>query len=873
MNELLRDFLTEANENLDVVDVELVRFEREPNNADLLGRIFRLVHTIKGTCGFLGLPRLEALTHAAETLMGKFRDGATVTPDAVSLILSVIDRVKEILAELDRSESEPSGDDDDLIRELERKAVGESVPREGDGQSVGKLVYQVLERPLRPGEVSLDELEKAFRETAGPEPVAPEPEDERRAGERRDDERRETPVRAQTLRVQVDTLESLMTMVSELVLTRNQLLEILRKSENSDLNAPFQRLSNITGELQEGVMKTRMQPIGNAWAKLPRIVRDLSGELGKKINLVMVGEDTELDRQLLELIKDPLTHIVRNSADHGLETPDERRAAGKPESGTITLSAFHEGGLVIVEITDDGRGLDAARIRESAVRLGLVSREEVEDLSDSQVFRLILAPGFTTAKEITNISGRGVGMDVVKSNIDQIGGAIEIKSVAGKSTTLRIKIPLTLAIVSALIVEAEGERFAIPQIAVVELVHVDGSGEHRIERIKNASVLRLRDQLVPIEHLNSLLKLPAPEEPREDRFVVMMQVGGRRFGIVVDQVVHTEEIVVKPMSSMLRRISVFSGNTILGDGSVIMILDPNGVSAEVGGNAESNIAPEPQAEHALDENFDAPTSLLVFRAGSSEPKAVPISLVTRIEQIDAVKIEMSNGRHMVQYRGGLMPLLPVNDDVRVRTEGLQPLLVFIDKNHSMGLIVDEIIDIVDSHLDIQVASKTPGTIGSAIIDGRATEIVDVAHYLPLAFEDWLHKSENPSESRTRRVLLIDDSSFFRNMLSPVLKAAGYEVRTLASGAEALTLLETDTKFDFIICDIEMPEMNGFEVAQRLRADPRTAELRLIALSSLHSASAIERGREAGFNHYIAKFDRGGLLDILKESHLNWMRAA
>ena len=874
MNELLREFLTEANENLDVVDVDMVRFEREPNNADLLGRIFRLVHTIKGTCGFLGLPRLEALTHAAETLMGKFRDGTTVTPDAVSLILSVIDRIKEILAELDRSESEPDGDDDDLIRELERTAFGEAVSVQSDGQTVGKLVYQVLERPLRSGEVSLDELERAFRETDGPEHPRPAADDERRGPvERRNDERREGPARGQTLRVQVDTLESLMTMVSELVLTRNQLLEIMRRSENSDLNAPFQRLSNITGELQEGVMKTRMQPIGNAWAKLPRIVRDLSAELGKKIDLVMVGEDTELDRQLLEHIKDPLTHMVRNSTDHGLEKPEERRAAGKPETGTIALSAFHEGGLVIVEITDDGRGLNADRIRENAVRLGLVGEAEAETLSDSQIYRFILAPGFSTATEITSISGRGVGMDVVKSNIDQIGGTVEIKSVAGKSTTLRIKIPLTLAIVSALIVEADGERFAIPQIAVVELVRVDGDSEHRIERIKNASVLRLRDQLFPIVHLNSILRLPPSVAQREEQFVVMMQIGGRRFGIVVDQVVHTEEIVVKPMSTMLRGISVFSGNTILGDGSVIMILDPNGVGNMAGTNADANVAPEPRAEQAPAEDPDASVSLLIFRAGSAEPKAVPISLVTRIEEIDAGEIEISNGRHMVQYRGGLMPLLPVNAEVRVRSEGVQPLLVFIDKNHSMGLIVDEIVDIVDNRLDIQVGSEAAGTIGSAVIDGRATEIIDIAHYLPLAFEDWLHKSEVTTERRTRRVLLIDDSSFFRNMLSPVLKAAGYEVKTLASGAEALALLETDTRFDFIICDIEMPGMNGFEVAERLRANARTADLRLIALSSLHSPAAVDRGREAGFSHYIAKFDRGGLLAILKESHLYWARAA
>jgi two-component system chemotaxis sensor kinase CheA len=422
MNDLLREFLTEANENLDVVDVELVRFEREPNNADLLGRIFRLVHTIKGTCGFLGLPRLEALTHAAETLMGKFRDGMPVTQDAVSLILAVIDRVKEILAELDRSATEPEGDDDDLIRELERTAFGATGAGTAEGQTVGNLVYQVLERPLRPGEVSLDELERAFRDTPGPEIEPPAESASRPDVERRGDDRRENTSRAPTLRVQVDTLERMMTMVSELVLTRNQLLEIMRRSENPELNAPFQRLSTITGELQEGVMKTRMQPIGNAWAKLPRVVRDLSAELGKKIELIMLGEDTELDRQLLDHIKDPLTHMVRNSADHGIETPDERRSAGKPEVGTITLSAFHEGGLVIVEIADDGRGLDAARIRAKAIQLGLVSEADAETLSDSQVYRFIFAPGFTTAAHVTSVSGRGVGMDVVKSNIDQIGG-------------------------------------------------------------------------------------------------------------------------------------------------------------------------------------------------------------------------------------------------------------------------------------------------------------------------------------------------------------------------------------------------------------------------------------------------------------------
>jgi two-component system chemotaxis sensor kinase CheA len=462
---------------------------------------------------------------------------------------------------------------------------------------------------------------------------------------------------------------------------------------------------------------------------------------------------------------------------------------------------------------------------------------------------------------------------VVKSNIEQIGGTVDVKSVPGAGASFVLKIPLTLAIVSALIVEAEGDRFAIPQIAVVELVQVSQDGAHRIERINNASVLRLRDQLFPVVPLRSLLKLPESHDKRGEEFVVMMQVGSRRFGVIVDQVLHTEEIVVKPMSALLRHIQLFSGNTILGDGSVIMILDPNGVSAALGGSVEGNLVQEAAAAPAVETEQEGKISLLVFRAGSADPKAVPISLITRLEEVDANQIEQSNGRHVVQYRGGLMPLIPVNDNVHVRKEGTQPLVVFIDRGRSMGLVVDEIVDIVDDQLDIKVGSKNSGVLGSAVIGGRATEIIDVAHYLPLAFEDWLQRSETSIEEEARRVLLVDDSAFFRNMLTPVLKAAGYEVRAVAGGAEALALIERDRRFDAVICDIEMPEMNGFELAEKLRANPETAGLRLIALSSLHSGAAIDRGREAGFNNHVAKFDRGGLLSALREPSLDWSRAA
>ena len=895
MDDLLREFLTETNESLDTVDIELVRFEQEPNNAKILDNIFRLVHTIKGTCGFLGLPRLEALAHAAETLMGKFRDGMPVTGEAVTLILSTIDRLKEVLGGLEQNEAEPEGEDKDLIGELERMAMEGTVPaaaapeppkeapKPAKAAVNGTLVAQTLERALRPGEVSLDELERAFRETAAEAAPAPKAEaakaekaksakTERKPVVEEVEDKPDSKVANQSIRVNVETLESLMTMVSELVLTRNQLLEIARRHEDSEFKVPLQRLSNVTAELQEGVMKTRMQPIGNAWQKLPRIIRDLAGELKKDIELEMHGADTELDRQVLDLIKDPLTHMVRNSADHGLETPEQRRAAKKPEKGTIRLSAYHEGGHIIIEISDDGRGLNTARIKQKVIENGLASESDVEKMTEAQIHKFIFAAGFSTAAAVTSVSGRGVGMDVVRNNIDQIGGTVDVKSVPGEGSSFTIKIPLTLAIVSALIVEAGGDRFAIPQLSVIELVRAQANSDHRIERIKDTPVLRLRNKLLPLIHLKKLLKMDGAEasEP-ENGFIVVTQVGNHTFGIVVDGVFHTEEIVVKPMSTRLRHINMFSGNTILGDGSVIMIIDPNGIAQTVGSAAT-------QGNDEADEThqsggIEKTVSLLVFRAGSNQPKAVPLSLVTRLEEVDCKKIELSNGRHLVQYRGQLMPLVRVSDEVSVRTEGAQPLLVFSDAGRSMGLVVDEIVDIVEDRLDIQVGSETMGVLGSAVIKGQATEIIDIGHFLPLAFEDWFRRKEMRPEALTRTLLFVDDSPFFRNMLVPVLKAAGYDVTAVGAADEALTMVKKGQRFDVIVSDIEMPGMNGFELAEAIRADARGAQVPIIALSSMTSPASIERGRQAGFHDFVAKFDRQGLIAALKESTIEWVEAA
>ncbi|QOZ22605.1 hybrid sensor histidine kinase/response regulator [Bradyrhizobium sp. CCBAU 51753] len=907
MDDLLREFLTESSESLDTVDNQLVQFEQDPNNAKILDNIFRLVHTIKGTCGFLGLPRLEALAHAGETLMGKFRDGMPVRAEAVTLILSSIDRIKEILAGLEATEAEPEGNDRDLIDQLEAMvergmaamsasalpiaAAGvEDVPvveapSMQPDVTEGTLVVQTLERPLRPGEVSLDELERAFRETetevAAPAPVAKptaaEPEAAKKPARKaaaESDVQEGDKIANQSIRVNVDTLEHLMTMVSELVLTRNQLLEISRRNEDTEFKVPLQRLSNVTAELQEGVMKTRMQPIGNAWQKLPRIVRDLSGELGKQIELEMHGADTELDRQVLDLIKDPLTHMVRNSADHGLETTAERVAAGKPEQGTIRLSAYHEGGHIIICIADNGRGLNTERIKAKALQNGLVTEAELEKMTEAQIHKFIFAPGFSTAAQITSVSGRGVGMDVVRTNIDQIGGTIDIKSVAGEGASVTIKIPLTLAIVSALIVEAGGDRFAIPQLSVVELVRARANSEHRIERIKDTAVLRLRNKLLPLIHLKKLLKIDdgATTTDAENGFIVVTQVGSQTFGIVVDGVFHTEEIVVKPMSTKLRHIDMFSGNTILGDGAVIMIIDPNGIVKALGASsaAAHDLAEDHSAAHA--NSGEQLTSLLVFRAGSSQPKAVPLSLVTRLEEIATDKIELSNGRYMVQYREQLMPLVQMAG-VQVQTQGTQPILVFADDGRSMGLVVDEIIDIVEERLNIEVAGSQDGILGSAVIKGQATEVIDVGHFLPMAFADWFSRKEMRPSAGAQSVLLVDDSAFFRNMLAPVLKAAGYRVRTAPSAQEGLAALRSGQSFDVVLTDIEMPEMNGFEFAESIRSDNNLNAMPIIALSAMVSPAAIERGRQAGFHDYVAKFDRPGLIAALKEQTAEMRRAA
>lgn len=865
MDELVSEFLMETRESLDILDQELVQLEQNPNDKALLSNIFRVVHTVKGTCGFLGLSRLEHVAHHGENVLGLYRDGVLeVTSDSVTLILESLDRIKEIVDHIEQTGEEPEGDDSPLIKKLEAiTRLGEGASEEEEDDIFTPVPADQTAAVADSLGLSESSQQQVANDAPQEAPALPAQVDKKEENKKSTD----VPAVQQSLRVNVDVLENLMTMVSELVLTRNQLLQISRNQKDNEFDNPLQRLNHVVSELQEGVMKTRMQPIGNAWNKLPRIIRDLSQELDKKIDLVMKGQDTELDRQVLDLIRDPLTHMVRNSADHGIEKPSDRAMAGKPETGTVTLEAFHEGGHIIIKITDDGKGLPLAKIRRKAVDSGTFTQDEVDEMSDLQVQQLIFNAGLSTAEEVTSVSGRGVGMDVVRTNIEKIGGTIELHSTEGKGSIFIIKIPLTLAIVSALIVEVASERYAVPQLSVKELVRVTADGDHRIEYIKGTPVLRLRDRLLPLVSLKHLLKLDNGDEEigSKENYIIVTHIGSMSLGIIVDRVFDTEEIVVKPVSPILRHIELFAGNTILGDGTVIMILDPGGIASAAGNTSVSEEDKEVTEE--LYQNGDK-TSLLVFRAGDSAPKAVPLSLISRLEDFPVEKIERLDDRYVVQYRGQLMPLVPFNKKVKMEEseKKRQTVLVFSDHLRSMGIVVGEIVDIVDEIVSIEKSTSRDGVLGSAIIQGHATDIINVTEYLSKGHPDWFALSETTDpfeQDLSKRVLLVDDSPFFRNMLLPLLTVGGYQVVAVESPLEAFDVLKKGHRFDVIVSDIEMPEMTGFEFAETLReASEDWSDTPMVALSSHATEEDYERGRKVGFDDYVAKFDKDEIIQAV-----------
>jgi two-component system chemotaxis sensor kinase CheA len=838
MDELLKEFLTEAGEQIEAASTQIVALEREPGDMALIAGIFRLVHTIKGTCGFLGLDRLQRVTHAAESLIGALRDGARANPDIISAILASADRIKAILAELEETGTEGAAEDSDVIAALESYvALCKGAP-----EAPSPAPTRVPDIAPAPAP-SLSGCENAVAPDDAPQASAPAPGASDAASGKR----------AETIRIRLTALERIMDLASELVLTRNQLLEITRHNDDENLKSPLQRLSATTSDLQDAVMRARMQPVERVFANLPRMVRDLAAGLNKKIDLVTEGGDTELDRQLIELIRDPLTHLVRNCADHGVEPPDERVRLGKPAAGTVRVSAAHEAGQISIEISDDGRGLDKARIEQKALALGLVDALKLKSMSDEEIYRFIFSPGFSTAERVTNVSGRGVGMDVVRENIQSIGGSVTLTSIPGRGSRFALKIPLTLAIAPALIVEASGQRFALPQIAVVEAVGLK-DGEHRIEFVQGAKILQLRDSVLPIASLAELLHLDAPAQPgcSSEQLAVVMRVGAHSFGLIVDAVTDVQEIVVKPMSGSLQHLAAFSGHTILGDGSVVLILDPNGMREALGVEMARE-ASAGEIDHARAAQTEV-TRLIQFRAGSGLDKVLPLSTVARIETVPSERIEQSNGAMLMRRQDRLMPIVAAAHDVTVK-DGDNIVFVIAPDGEPFGLLVDGIVDIFEDRLDVEIAADTPGLIGAAHLNGRVVELLDIAFFIEI-----LRAPRASAPERKRCLLLVDDAAFFRDMLSATLQAAGFDVVKAGSGAQAVASLAHNPAFDAVLLDVDLPDGAGFDLAARLR--DAGARAPMIALAPFATREIVRQAGAAGMAGAVGKFQRNQLLDLL-----------
>jgi len=801
-SDIVQDFLVESYENLDRLDRDLVGLEKNPKDKEALAGVFRTIHTLKGTCGFLGFNKLDKVAHVGENLLTRLRDGQLrLNPELTTALLGMVDAVRQMLKEIQMTGQDGEVDYPELretLTRLQNPAVASAdvaaearaeVPAESNPSSADVSPSPVAAAKETP-------LASALSAESTGEPSAPEPrksESKRKpargkigsiVGESvaarlkdislasleqgktdghgvgeglvskgtKQDEMSSAPQTAETkprdtppntIRVGVNVLDKLMTLVGELVLARNQLLQISNTVEDASLQAVSQRMNLIATELQEQVMKTRMQPIGNIWGQFPRTVRDVALGCGKEVEIEMEGKETELDKTIIEAIKDPLTHLVRNSVDHGIELPEIRVKAGKGRAGRLILRAFHEGGQVNIEITDDGAGLNAERIRQKALDRGVITADQAARMNEREVFNLIFLPGFSTAEKVTNVSGRGVGMDVVKTNVENIGGNVDVQSTPGQGTTVRVKIPLTLAIVPALIVTCGGDRYAIPQVSLLELVRIKADEVSKsVELVHGAPVYRLRGRLLPLVYLNRELKLTPDARPvcEQDGAVnlVVLQADGRQFGLVVDRINDTEEIVVKPLRKQLKTVKTFAGSSIMGDGKVALILDVLGLAQRAGVITETrDRALAEKAREAVETGPEKQTFLLFAGPGDAR-MAIPLSTLARLEEFPAAQVEMSGSQWVTQYRGQILPLIRLNvvmEERRNRLRALQApptpdsapiqVLVLNHEGRSFGLVVEQILDIVEDRADVRSAATRASVLYSVVIGERVTELLDI----------------------------------------------------------------------------------------------------------------------------------------------------
>jgi two-component system chemotaxis sensor kinase CheA len=759
MDDVIREFVVESNENLQRTEHEIVLLEKDPANSEIIANIFRTIHTIKGTCGFFDFAGLEAVTHAGENLLSLLRDQELeVDSEITNALLALVDVVSRFLANIEATGTEGEIDTSELIERLSGLSKGAptktaaAAPTRGPGRRKPRKTKSGSSRrkSTRAGSTGSPKSRSANTGAEdGPSPPAESTGDALDA----DPAYRQGDATGASVRLDVGLLDSLMSMVGELVLVRNQIVELVAEREDAPVASVSQRLNMVTTRLQEAVMRTRMQPIDTVFCTLPRLVRDLAVAGGKRVRLHMEGSDTELDRTIIEAIKDPLTHLVRNAVDHGIELPDTRQKGGKPDEGRVGLVASHENGQVIISISDDGAGIDVERIRKRALELSLVDGELLRRAGDDDVLQLVFSPGLSTADKVTKVSGRGVGLDVVRNNIEKIGGFIDLTSAPNEGTTVRIRLPMTLAIIQALMVRARGQRFAIPQLSTMELVRLGGDQAGRgIEQMHGAPVLRLRDKLLPIVDLGGELSLQEnPESMAENssaadhQTVVVLRANERDFGLVVDGVDETQEIVVKPLGRLLRRIPILAGTTILGDGRVALILDVPALAQRARVISERTDTTLKVVEEERPDVTEPRQALLLFATPDDGRMAIPLTRVAHLDKIERAAVEHTGELDVTQYRGEILPLIYVNRVLPERrsqprrTEAVDQasalhVVVHSANGRRIGLVVDRIIDIVEETVELQRPGTRDCVLGTMVIRDRITEILDlekVVHHAEL----------------------------------------------------------------------------------------------------------------------------------------------
>jgi two-component system chemotaxis sensor kinase CheA len=889
-------YVDESLEHLADIENDILAIEQAGADIDedLVNKVFRGAHSIKGGAGFLGYANIKNLAHKIESLLGLIRSSELlVNAEIIDALLQGADRLRNLI------NNTTTSDKIDISAELQSLSVFDTEER------------QQAAPPNAPDR----QQQSTAATTARADDPAPQANGMNIAAT------------ATTLRVKTRLLDSLMTLAGELVLSRNQLLQATVAKDIQHIDTISQNINMITSELQEAIMHTRLQPIGNIFSKFPRLIRDLAKELGKDVKLILEGEDVELDKTIIEAISDPLTHLVRNSIDHGIEPSADRLAKNKPPKGTIILSASHGAGSVLLQIKDDGQGLNGEAFVQKAIETGLLRSDQARAMSAKEKLNLILQPGFSMAKNVTDISGRGVGMDVVKTNFEKLGGQIDISSKLGKGTTINIKMPLTLAIISSQLIRINGERYAIPQVNLVELLRIPANQiKDRIEKVGSAEVVRLRDNLLPLVSLSAVLgteglyfdpdsslmkknrrtnladrrsrKSPLfqtddndhpeigdtnhPERVRSDRRIraasalniIIVSTGILKYGLVVDQLLDSEEIVVKPLGRHLKNCTIYAGATIMGDGRISLILDVANIAIAAGLTSvdESDRAHEITRKIACDSVAERERqSLLVFRSNAEEQFAVPLNQVVRIEKIKKSQIEEIGGKRVMQYRGATLLLFSIDQAVQVKPlSDRQDLLVLIFSlaGHEVGLLATGPVNSLELSLDIDDRTHYQfGVMGSALIAGQITLFINIYDIFQALNPEWFEKRSSPTtpDGKGFTILIVEDSNFFRNQVKHFLEAENFQVMAAEDGLVALDLLAQHIdSISMVVTDIEMPNLDGFGLTEEIKGQKKYCHLPVIALTTLAGEKDIDHGREAGIDKYLLKLDKENLLVTVNE---------